>query len=80
MSAGLPRTEPGTPPHTGNPTPIAHILKVTPIDTTRLIIVRCPFPDCRRRHFHGWPYGDAEIGHRRADCTRGGYWIEAPAS
>lgn len=47
--------------------PIAELLRVEPVKTTRLVTVRCPF--CPKNHTHGWPYGEATPGTRVAHCT-----------
>ena len=60
--------------------PIVAAASVHPTKSTRLVLVD-PCPWCSKRHTHGWPYGDAEIGHRVAHCLHGspgGYYIEAP--
>lgn len=46
--------------------PTVRALIVTPIERTRLVVVRCPY--CRRKHTHGWPLGQTAIGHRLAHC------------
>ncbi len=61
------------------PTVIA--LSIKPTKGTRAVTVRCPF--CRRKHFHGWPYGSQTIGSRVSHCWRGpvgSYRIEPPAN
>ena len=51
---------------------------VHPARDTRLVTIRCPW--CDRKHTHGWPYGETEIGHRVAHCHNRarstGYYIE----
>jgi hypothetical protein len=67
--------------------PTVTVLRVKPIRRpagtgNRQVTIRCPF--CRRLHFHGWPAGDPEIGHRLPHCVgktipNYGYEIEVPS-
>lgn len=50
------------------------VLTVRPVRTTRLVVVQCPH--CGRRHTHGWPFGDSEVGLRVAHCGRGSYRVQ----
>lgn len=47
--------------------PIARILTIDYLPNTRTVTVLCPH--CDDQHTHGWPYGDANIGHRHAHCS-----------
>lgn len=49
-----------------SPIPTAQIVKIVHGKTTRHITVKCPY--CNKRHFHGWPYGPGDPGHRSAHC------------
>jgi hypothetical protein len=55
--------------------PIARIQTISYGETSRFVTVECPH--CDEQHTHGWPYGDANVGHRLAHCTPGnpGYEI-----
>lgn len=62
-------------------TSIAIVICVVETDSTRGVVVRCPF--CRKTHQHGWPYGTDEIGDRVSHCLtgRGGnYHVASPGA
>ncbi len=43
-----------------------YVCEVTATRETRSVKFFCLH--CRRAHWHGWPYGDDDIGHRAAHC------------
>jgi hypothetical protein len=66
--------------------PVAVVLSVD-VDRrgVRTVTVVCPYRCRARRHVHGFPTGDIEIGHRVAHCPTGDrpvgleYWVPVPA-
>jgi hypothetical protein len=66
---------------------VVHLAPVVRVDQprrrgdSRTVVVACPH--CRKRHTHGWPPGNAEIGSRVAHCSGGrflSYYIPTPAT
>lgn len=56
-------------------TATATVISITPTRLTRVVIVICPL--CHRRHMHGWPYDQPDVGSRVADCRLGHYVVRA---
>lgn len=42
-------------------------LTITELKDTRLVTVVCPH--CGKKHTHGWPYTDDDVGHRSSHCA-----------
>ena len=59
-------------------TPVAAVVSVTELAHTRLVVVACPY--CRRRHTHGWPWTDPDVGARNAHCDRLGNYYRVRAA
>lgn len=58
---------------------LAQVVQVRPASRSggRTVVIDCPH--CRKRHVHGWPFGDAAPGWRNAHCSpRRSYFIPAP--
>jgi len=60
---------------------LAQVVEVHPASRRggRTVVIDCPH--CRKRHVHGFPFGDAAPGWRNAHCGRGrrSYFIPAPS-
>ncbi len=64
--------------------PTVQVLKVVETKWTRCITIKCPH--CGRKHVHGWPYGQPDIGHRIGHClyprprpdSQPGYYVALP--
>jgi hypothetical protein len=58
----------------------ADVVEVHPASRSggRTVVIDCPL--CRKRHRHGWPFGEDAPGWRVAHCARGrSYYIGAPS-
>ncbi len=65
----------------GAPPLVARAVHVEPGDSTRVVVVACPY--CQAEHRHRWPVGMPDVGPRIAPCSlrppadmRRAYWVE----
>jgi hypothetical protein len=71
----VPPSPAAVPGHAGTVPPVVQALRVSAPDRygNRSVTVPCPW--CHRRHLHGLPAGDTDVGHRVTHCTRDAAYV-----